>query len=66
MAKAKTPALLKIKYVRSSIGRPEKHKAVIRGLGFRKLNQVVERPDTPEIRGMIHKVGHLLEVLEES
>jgi len=66
MAKKKTPDTLKIKYVRSSIGRPEKHKAVIRGLGFRKLNQVVERPDTPEIRGMLHKVQHLVELVEES
>ena len=66
MAKKKRVDMLKIKYVRSSIGRPEKHKAVLRGLGFRKLNQVVERPNTPEIRGMINKVSHLVEVLEES
>ena len=66
MAKKKRVDMLKIKYVRSSIGRPKKHKAVVRGLGFRKLNQVVERPNTPEIRGMINKVSHLVEVLEES
>jgi len=66
MAKKKRVDMLRIKYVRSSIGRPEKHKAVVRGLGFRKLNQVVERPNTPEIRGMINKVSHLVEVLEES
>ena len=45
--KQRKPSMLKIKYVRSSIGRPEKHKAVVRGLGFRKLNQVVERPGYP-------------------
>ena len=50
MAKKKTN-MLKIKYVRSAIGRPGTQKSVVRGLGFRKLQQVVERPDTPEIRG---------------
>lgn len=63
MAKKKTN-MLKIKYVRSAIGRPEAQKKVIRGLGFRKLQQVVELADTPEIRGMINKVGHLVEVIE--
>ncbi len=63
MAKKKTN-MLKIKYVRSAIGRPGTQKAVVRGLGFRKLQQVVERPDTPEIRGMINKVGHLVEIIE--
>ena len=58
--------MLRIKYVRSSIGRPAKHKAVVRGLGLTKLNQVVERPDTPQIRGMVKKIPHLVEVLEES
>ena len=55
---------LRIKYVRSSIGRPEKQKRVVRGLGLRKLNQVVERPDTPEIRGMIAKISHLVEIAQ--
>jgi large subunit ribosomal protein L30 len=63
MAKKKTN-MLKIKYVRSAIGRPKTQKSVVRGLGFRKLQQVVERPDTPEIRGMINKVGHLVEIIE--
>ncbi|UCF38086.1 MAG: 50S ribosomal protein L30 [Acidobacteriota bacterium] len=63
MAKKKTPTL-KIKYVRSTIGRPEAQKKVVLGLGLRKLNQVVERPDTPEIRGMVTKVRHLVEVVE--
>lgn len=56
---------IKIRYFRSCIGRPERHKRVVRGLGLRKLNQVVERPDTPEIRGMVAKVPHLVEILEE-
>ena len=63
MAKKKTN-MLKIKYFRSAIGRPETQKKVVRGIGFRKLQQVVERPDTPEIRGMINKVGHLVEIIE--
>lgn len=55
---------LKIKWVRSAIGRPKKHRLVVRGLGLRKLNQVVERVDTPAVRGMVAKVAHLVEVLD--
>ena len=55
---------IKIKLVRSPICTPEKHKRVVRGLGLRKLNQVVERPDTPVFRGMVKKVPHLLQVVE--
>jgi large subunit ribosomal protein L30 len=63
MAKKKTD-MLKIKYVRSAIGRPNVQKKVVRGLGLTKLQQVVERPDTPEIRGMVNKIGHLVEIIE--
>ena len=56
---------LKIKLVKSGIGCSTKQKRVIRGLGFRRLNQTIARPDTPQIRGMIFKVKHLLEVSEE-
>ena len=49
MAAKKT---IKIKYVRSKIATPEKHKKVVKGLGFTRLNQIVEREDTPSIRGM--------------
>lgn len=55
---------LKITLVKSGIARPGKHKLVLTGLGLRKLNTSVLRPDTPEIRGMINKVGHLLRVEE--
>jgi large subunit ribosomal protein L30 len=55
---------LRIKLVRSSIGRPQKHKKIISSLGLRKLNKVVIKDDTPSIRGMINKVPHLLEVEE--
>jgi large subunit ribosomal protein L30 len=55
---------LKIKYVVSFIGCPKGMRECIRGLGFRRLHQVVEREDTPAIRGMILKVRHLVEVSE--
>jgi large subunit ribosomal protein L30 len=55
---------LTIQYVRSSIGRPRAQKEVIRGLGLRKLRQTVVRLDTPEIRGMIAKVAHLVRIVE--
>ena len=57
---------IKIKLVRSPICTPEKQKRVVKGLGLRKLNQIVERPDSAEFRGMVKKVPHLLEVVEES
>lgn len=56
---------LHLKWVRSAICAPEKHKLVIKGLGFTRLNQVVERPDTPAIRGMVAKVPHLVEIVQQ-
>lgn len=53
---------LKITLVKSGIARPGKHKVVLIGLGLRKLNHSVVRQDTPEIRGMINKVSHLIQV----
>ncbi len=61
MAK-KTPEMLKIKWVRSFIGCPRSMRQTIRGLGFRRMQQVVEKPDTPTIRGMIARVHHLVEI----
>jgi large subunit ribosomal protein L30 len=55
---------IKIQYVRSKICTPVKHKLVIKGLGFTRLNQVIEREDTPSIRGMIAKVPHLVQVVK--
>ena len=57
-------ATIQIKWVRSAICAPEKHKLVIKGLGFTRLNQVIERPDTQAIRGMVAKVPHLLEIVQ--
>lgn len=56
--------MIKIKLVRSPIATPDKHKKIVRALGLRKLNQVVERPDSPEFRGMVAKVPHLLAIIE--
>lgn len=63
MAK-KTSGTLKIKWVRSFIACPKGMRQTIRGLGFRRMNQTVERADTPATRGMILKVRHLV-VVEE-
>lgn len=56
--------MIKIKLVRSPICTPEKHKRIVRGLGLRKMNQVVVRPDTPVFRGMVKAAPHLLRVIE--
>lgn len=64
MARKKSNTL-NIKWVRSFIACPEKQRRVVRGLGLRRLNQVVERPDTPAIRGMVAKVPHLVALVEE-
>jgi large subunit ribosomal protein L30 len=55
---------IRIKWVRSAIATPEKHKLVVKGLGFTRLNQVVEREDTPSIRGMVKKVPHLVKIVD--
>ena len=51
---------LKITLVKSMVGRPEKHRKVLRGMGLTKMNKTVELTDTPEIRGMVRKVSHLV------
>ncbi len=55
---------IQLKWVRSAICAPEKQKLVIKGLGFTRLNQVIERPNTQAIRGMVAKVPHLIEVVD--
>jgi large subunit ribosomal protein L30 len=64
-AAAETVARINILYYCSAIGSPEKHKLVIKSLGFKRLNQVVNRVDTPAIRGMVAQVPHLVRILEE-
>ena len=56
-------AIIKIKQVRSAIKRPAVQKATIKALGFKKLNQVIEKEATTQILGMVKKVQHLVEVV---
>ena len=63
--KAATEATMKIQYVRSAIGSPHKHKLIIKSLGFKRLNQVITRVDTPAVRGMVAQVPHLAKILEQ-
>ncbi len=58
-----TSGMIQIKQVRSAICSPVKHKRVIKGLGFTRLNQVIVRPNTSSIRGMVKKVPHLVEIV---
>ena len=60
-----TSSRVKIRWVRSSIGRDRKQRATLVGLGLRRLNQTVELEDTPAVRGMINKVIHLVVVEDE-
>jgi large subunit ribosomal protein L30 len=60
----KTGKKISITLVRSPIGYSERQKRTVRALGLRRINQTVEQVDSPEIRGMITKVGHLVKVEE--
>jgi large subunit ribosomal protein L30 len=55
---------IRIQYYRSAIATPVKHKLVVKGLGFTRLNQIVERVDTDAVRGMVKAVPHLVRILE--
>jgi large subunit ribosomal protein L30 len=57
---------LKVTLIKSEIGRPEKHRKVLRGIGLQKLNRTVELENTPSIRGMINKVSHLVKIEEKT
>jgi len=63
-SKAPGSGKIHLKWVRSAICSPVKHKRVVKGLGFTRLNQVIERPDTAAIRGMVKKVPHLVEIVK--
>ena len=63
-SKDASTAKIKIQYYRSSIAFPAKQKDIVRSLGLRKLNQVVERPDTPSMRGAVAKIPHLIRIVE--
>ena len=55
---------IRIQYYRSFIAAPKTHKQIVKSIGLTKLNQVVERPDTPAMRGFVEKVPHLLRIIE--
>jgi large subunit ribosomal protein L30 len=55
---------IRIQYYRSFIAAPKTHKQIVRSLGLTKLNQVVERTDSPATRGFVQKVPHLLRIIE--
>ena len=56
--------MIKIKLTPSPICTPYKHKLIIRSLGLKKINRIVERPDTPSFRGMVAKGPHLLAIVD--
>jgi large subunit ribosomal protein L30 len=55
---------IRIQYYRSFIAAPKTHKTIVKSLGLRKLNQIVERPDTEAMRGAVAKIPHLLRIVE--
>ncbi|HXD33961.1 MAG TPA: 50S ribosomal protein L30 [Pyrinomonadaceae bacterium] len=55
---------IRIQYYRSFIATPKTHKTIVRSIGLTKLNQIVQRPDTPSMRGVVAKVPHLLRIIE--
>ena len=57
-------ATIKIKQIKSKIGYPVDQKATLKALGLHKISQVVEKEDTPVIRGMIRKVHHLVTIID--
>ena len=63
MVKEKTQKTIHIKWIRSAIAFPRHQKTMVRSLGLGRLNQVVERPDTPQIRGLVEAMPHLVEIV---
>ena len=61
---AKAVKMIRIQYYRSKNSTPAKHKARVKGLGFTRLNQIVERVDTESTRGMVKAIPHLVRIVE--
>jgi large subunit ribosomal protein L30 len=61
---SKAGGTIKVKMIGSMIGCIEKQRATVRGLGLRRMHQVVERADTPEVRGMVKKIPHLVAIVD--
>jgi large subunit ribosomal protein L30 len=66
MSGAKESSSLRIKQIRSGIGCPREMRETLRALGLRRIHQIVERQDSREIRGMIARIPHLVEVEEQA
>jgi large subunit ribosomal protein L30 len=62
--KSAKAGVIKVKMIGSVIGCPDKQRATVRGLGLRRMHQVVEREDTPLVRGMVKKVPHLVAIVD--
>ncbi|MCZ6508310.1 MAG: 50S ribosomal protein L30 [Acidobacteria bacterium] len=58
--------MIRVRQVRSAIGRPPKQHEVLRSLGLRRIRHEVEREDTPAVRGMVTKIAHLVEIVEDA
>lgn len=65
MAKKSTPKTIRIEQTRSPIGYEHGQREVLRGLGLRRIRHVVERQDTPAVRGMVNKIPHLVRIVED-
>jgi large subunit ribosomal protein L30 len=63
MAEAENTGTIKIQYYRSAIGYSKNQKQIVSSVGLTKLNQIVERPDTPAMRGYVAKAPHLLRIV---
>ena len=63
---AKKTKMIRVRQVRSAIGRPPKQHEVLRSLGLRRIRHEVEREDTPAVRGMVTKISHLVEIVEDA
>ena len=57
---------LRITLIKSGIGRPKKHRLTLQSLGLKKLHKTVVLQDTPQVRGMVKQVSHLLNVVEQT
>jgi large subunit ribosomal protein L30 len=61
----KNEKTLRLRLVKSGICAPKDQKAAIRGLGFHRLGETIVRHDDPAVRGMVHKVRHLVEIVKD-
>lgn len=65
MVAKKAQGTVFVKWVRSGIGFPRRQKRMVRSLGLKRVNQVVRCPDTPQVRGLVARIQHLVEIVEE-